>query len=521
MQVTPNIKTGGGAQDAPPSGGSAAPLRLQVLGVEKSYGAVQALAGVDLELRAGEIMALLGENGAGKSTLVKVLAGIERADAGEIRINGERVELGSSHRSQAAGIAVVQQEYSAVGTMTVAENLVLGRDDAGAVWRPRRLRREATRLLSEVGLEHIDPATRVETLGVAEVQLLEIARVLARDARIVIFDEPTAALAEAEIERVLRVVRRLADQGRSVIYVTHRLPEVISVTDRITVVRNSKALPPIETPGASIDDIIRMMLGRELSAMFPPTADSLGAEAILVDRLLVNGLRSPVSLSVRKGEILGLTGQLGSGAGVVARGIAGLETILGGTIHLHGRPLTLRGRRAGIQAGIGYCSPDRKRDGIFAERSVQDNLSAPWLKSVATPLGWLKPGRERQEAKRSCEDFQIDPRRLKTPVGKLSGGNQQKVALGRWLGVEPTVLVVEAPTRGVDVGARAEIYERLRALCEQGLAVVIASSDASEVLGVCDTVATFYKGTMTAIRPRDEWTPESIAKHTMQAEEVA
>jgi ABC-type sugar transport system ATPase subunit len=489
--------------------------------VSKRYGAVQALDDVAFDLRAGEVMALLGENGAGKSTLVKVLSGLVQPDSGEIRIDGDVTDLGSSQRSQAAGVAVVQQEYSSVPALTVAENLRLGRSGAGFWWTRRKLRHEAEALLQQVGLAHVDPGTRVERLSVAEIQLIEIARVLARDARIVIFDEPTAALSDAEIERVLQVVRRLAAQGRSIVYVTHRLGEVFRVSDRVTVFRNGRSLPAVDTAEIDVDSVIAMMLGRDLGTMYPERGTSGSGDALLVaEQLQVDGLAEPVSVRVRAGEILGLTGQLGSGASAVVQALAGTALVHSGRITVGGAEVDLRTRAAGIAAGIAYCSADRKKDGIFAGLSIQKNLSSPWLGRVSH-LGLLSSRRERETAVSTSTEFAIDTRRMRSPVGTLSGGNQQKVALGKWLGTRPRVLLVEEPTRGVDVGARAEIYRQLRRLCEEGMAVVVSSSDTAEVFGLADTVATFYRGRLTSVRPHDRWTEEELVREVMHTKAVA
>jgi ABC-type sugar transport system ATPase subunit len=488
--------------------------------LSKRYGSVQALAEVDFELRPGEVMALLGENGAGKSTLVKVLSGLVQPDAGTIEIDGSPAELFPPARSQAAGVAVVHQEYSSVPTLTVAENLVLGQANVSALWLPRRLNARARGLLALVGLQHVDPRTPVERLSVAETQLLEIARLLARDARILIFDEPTAALADREIERVLSVIKRLAAEGRSIIYVTHRLPEVFRLADRVTVFRNGRSLPARPTSELNVDAVITMMLGRELETMFPPR-DTVGREPLLqVQGLLAPGLAEPVSFDVRPGEIIGLTGQLGSGASIVVQCLAGMLPPHAGRALLDGKELSLRGHAGTLKRGVAYCSPDRKRDGIFAGRPIRENLSSPWVRSVSLG-GWISHRREREIAGEIARRFAIDAKRLGSAVSTLSGGNQQKVAVGKWLGVQPRVMLLEEPTRGVDIGARAEIYQRLRDLCRAGLGIVVSSSDTAEILGLSDTIATFYRGRLTSIRLQSEWTEDALVREVMHQEAAA
>jgi ribose transport system ATP-binding protein len=493
---------------------------LAARGISKRYGAVQALDGVSIELRAGEVMALLGENGAGKSTIVKVLSGLVATDAGVIEVAGRETDIGSPAASQRAGIAVVQQEYSTVGSMSVAENLLLGSAQSRIWWGRRYLREHATGLLERVGLAHIDPDTAVEELTVAEMQLLEIARVLARDASIIIFDEPTAALSDAEIERVLAVARSLRDDGAAIVWVTHRLGEVFALADRVTIFRNGRSEGTREVEGLDVDTIISLMLGRQLGHLYPPRSAVDLPGGLVVDGLLVPGLSDPLALEARRGRIVGLTGQLGSGASIALQAISGTLPVLHGAVRVDDAAIDLRSRRAGVRTGVAYCSADRKRDGIFARVPIDRNLSSPWLDRVSR--GILVSGRrERDECRTSAEQMALDVARLRADVETLSGGNQQKVAVGRWLGIRPSVLLIDEPTRGVDVGARAEIYRQLRALCDEGLVVVIASSDTNEVYGLCDDIATFAKGRLTRMAPVGEWTEASLVRAVMNQEEAA
>ncbi len=462
-------------------------------------------------------MALLGENGAGKSTLVKIISGLVQPDSGTIEIDGKPVDLYPSARSQAAGVAVVHQEYSSVPQLTVAENLVLGQSSQPVLWLPGRLNAQARRLLAAVGLDHIDPRSPVESLSVAEMQLLEIARLLVRDARILIFDEPTAALADREIERVLSVIQRLASEGRSIIYVTHRLPEVFRIAHRVTVFRNGRSLPARAASDLDVPSVISMMLGRDLDTMYPPRGAVSGDVLLSVQGLLAPGLTEPVGFDVRPGEIVGLTGQLGSGANAVVQALAGMAPPSQGRAMLDGRALSLASRADTLAHGIAYCSADRKHDGIFAERSIKENLSSPWLRTVA-PGGFISGRRETEKAREIAARFAIDVRRMSSHVGTLSGGNQQKVAVGKWLGASPRIMLLEEPTRGVDIGARAEIYQRLRDLCAEGIGIVVASSDTAEIFGLCDSIATFYRGRMTDIRPGSAWSEDELVREVMHQE---
>jgi ribose transport system ATP-binding protein len=490
------------------------PPLLKATGISRRFGAIQALRAVDFELRGGEVMALLGENGAGKSTLVKILAGLFAPDAGTITIDGEERDLTTPARSLSAGIAVVQQELSLVPSLSTAENVFLGGRRFTGPWTRGRLVRSARPFLERVGLTELDPASPVEFLSVAERQLVEIARLIARDARILILDEPTAALSDVEIERVKQVVRALATHGHAVVYVTHRLGEVFEIADRVTVFRNGMSHPPAPVSELTMDALIERILGRPLEAMFPARAGELGNPVLVVDDLETEGLAQSISFTVRAGEILGLGGQVGSGAGPLLRAVAGGQPTTAGTVHVAGSVLRSHSRRRAIRAGIAYCSDDRKRDGLFPVRTVTENLSSPALHRV-TPGGIVSRRRENVLARELAGFFQIDPRRLGHQASTLSGGNQQKVALGKWLGVEPRVLLVEEPTRGVDVGARAEIYAHLRRLAAEGLAVVFASSDLPEILGLSDTIATFYRGRLVRIALATEWTHAHVLRDVM------
>jgi ribose transport system ATP-binding protein len=493
------------AHAQPPTGPA-----LSVRGARHSFGAVQALKEVDFEVWPGEVMALLGENGAGKSTLVNILAGLIDPDDGEISIGGRRVHLGTPRRSRAAGIAITAQEPSVIGPLTVAENIFLGGVPFSGPWSVRRLAKAARTHLQSVGLEQLDPRATVASLSVAQRHLVELARMLARQARILILDEPTAALSDNEIELVKSSVRRLAGQGLSIIYVTHRLGEVFEIADRVTVMRNGRSLPPRPVADMTMQSLVADIVGRPLAEMYPARAARLGEAVLQVDGVRAAGLAAPVSLTVRAGEILGIAGQAGSGNGALLRCIAGAVTGEEGTVAIRGHALAPGYTLAkAIRSGLAYCSADRKLDGVFAELPVSDNLSAPALWRVSRGP-WRSPAREAKLAAEIAARFALSPARLRHDAGTLSGGNQQKVALGKWLSVSPTVILVEEPTRGVDVGARAEIYQHLRSMADDGLAVVFASSDLDEVYGLSDTIATMYRGRWVRSEPATSWTRGDI-----------
>ncbi|MCJ9720388.1 sugar ABC transporter ATP-binding protein [Agrobacterium sp. SHOUNA12C] len=469
-------------------------LILEMKDIHKSFGAVKALKGVDFELRRGEVMALLGENGAGKSTLVKILAGLQSPESGSIKIDGRPFSLGNMKLSYAAGIAVAEQELSVIGPLSAAENIFLGGVPFSGPWTRSRLAEKARGYLESVGLGHLDPAIPVEQLAVAERQLIEIARLLATKARILVLDEPTAALSDADIERVKSTVLRLAKAGHSIIYVTHRLGEVFEIADRIITLRSGRSSPPVNVSDMTLEKVIEQMIGRPLAEMFPPRSSGFGEIVLEMSGVTSPALNVSQSLRVRAGEIVGIAGQVGSGTESLLRAIAGVDVVETGTIHVGGKLLpAAHTLSSAIQSGVAYCSSDRKLDGIFADLKVSNNLVAPSMKTVS-PRGLVSRRRIRDVTATISKQMAIDPTRAEYRVGALSGGNQQKVALGKWLGIQPRVLLVSEPTRGVDVGARAEIYGHLRRLADEGMAVVFASSDIDEVLGLADTVIPMYRG---------------------------
>lgn len=477
---------------------TAADHALVLTGVSKRYGAMMALDGVDLAIPQGQVTALLGENGAGKSTLVKVLSGSLVPDAGQYAIAGHERSIAASARQLADHVSVVQQEGSLVPTLTVAENIFLGGASPARTWARRGLLKGAVPFLQQVGLADLDPDTIAGELSVAEQQLVEIARLLARDAPVLVFDEPTASLSDVEIAKVISVIRGLTAAGRAVVYVTHRLGEVFELATTATVLRNGKVAASLSVADTDVEGIVTLMLGRELDVLFPERATIFGEPALEAIDIRAEGLAGDVSLSVRHGEILGLAGQLGSGNAIAIRAMAGNVQLESGSIRIEGVPQAKVTDSTMREASIAFCSDDRKRDGFFGLRSVINNLSAASLSNI-TRFGWLLSRTEYAKGEKLARKISIATTRLTIPVGALSGGNQQKVVLGKWIASEPTVLLIDEPTRGVDVGARAEIYRLIRELSSGGMAVVICSSDLTEILGLCDTVATFYRGQVVSI----------------------
>jgi ABC-type sugar transport system ATPase subunit len=479
-----------------------APARLDLRGVAKAFGAVRAVDDVSLRIAPGEVRGLCGHNGAGKSTVINMLTGLVTPDAGEIRVDGRAVRLPDPRAAQREGVAWVNQELSLVGALSIAENMALGSVDAGVV-RHRRRERAATRdLLAMVGLEDHDPSERVGALDLGRRQLVEIARALGRGARVLILDEPTATLTDVEIDRVFAAVRRVAAEGCSVIFVSHRLGEVLQLCDVVTVLRDGRVVEERPVSELTADRLVEAMLGEQLElAPHEGTADH--GQAVLRVRDLAVGTRlRDFTYDFSAGRIYGLAGQVGAGTSEVLRALAGLMPDATGTVALDGAPVSLRHPVRAARRGLGFVTNDRKGEGLFLGRTVAENLTATQLSAVARPGGVLTPRRERPHAERLARAAGVAADRLDAPVGVLSGGNQQKALVGRHLMRDDVrVLLVDEPTRGVDIGGRAAIHALLRAAADDGKAVVFASSDLDELLELAMTVITMRAGRIVGAYP--------------------
>ena len=467
---------------------------LTLSSINRSFGAIQALREADFEIVEGEVMGLVGENGAGKSTLVKIISGFDDGFTGEFKLDGASVRFANPSRAERAGIAIAQQELSLIPAMSVAENIFLAGDQVPVVATKKVLSARARPYLEEVGLNTVEPSIAVNRLSVGEQQLVEVARLLAHEPRVLILDEPTAALGESDSMRILAMVERLAASGKSIIYVSHRLDEIFRICHRVTVLRDGMSQKPRKASELDVHSLVESMLGRELHNMFPERGGVQRLKPLLEVRgVWPDATVEPFSFEAYPGEILGLAGQLGSGSGDVLAAIGGASGTREGQIKFDGRDFMPRSPKEAIAAGIAYCSDDRKLDGLFLGRPIKENLTSPALNRISA-FGFLKHGIERGLASVNAEKFTVDVSRMRTEAGLLSGGNQQKVALGKWLAIQPKVILVNEPTRGVDVGARAEIYRKLREFADEGKAVVFASTDIQEITGLSDRVITFYRG---------------------------
>lgn len=469
---------------------------FEASGIQRSFGAINALRGVDFGVDKGEVIGLVGENGAGKSTLVKIISGFDDGFAGSIKIDGTPIRLNSPEKAQEHGIAIAQQELSLIPTMSVAENIFLVGAYVPRFATANKLAQLAQPFMEEVGLVDINPLTLLNRLSVGEQHLVEVARLIARAPQLLILDEPTAALGEADSQRIIRMVKRLAERGKSIIYVSHRLDEIFAVTDRVVILRDGESVVQTETASLNVEDLVTHMLGRKLDSMFPPRPTQHEHDVLMgVRELWPDQVLTPISIDVRKGEILGFAGQLGSGAGEMLAAIAGSHQIRAGHLEMDGQQFMPQSPRQAIKRNIAYCSSDRKYDGIFLGRPIRENMTAPALDTISW-FGLRRPGVEVERSKELAAAFTVDVSRLESEAVVLSGGNQQKVALGKWLSIAPKVILVDEPTRGVDVGAKAEIYKHLRKLADAGNAIVMASTDLQEIAHLPDRIITFYKGIM-------------------------
>ena len=485
------------------------PPLLQLQEIEKSFGAVRALRGISFELQPGEVHALVGENGAGKSTLIKIVTGAHTPDSGTIAIEGRVLETLSPSSARALGISVIYQQPALFPDLSVAENIALGLEPRGWTWRVRwrERRAQARRLLERVGAS-IDPETEVRSLSMPDQQLVEIARAFGAGARVMIMDEPTASLTAREVNLLLAAVRELRAHGVGVIYISHRLEEVFAIADRVTVLRDGETVGTRRLKGAAGEagessltesELIRMMVGREITTIFPPASNAPG-DVILELRQI--GCRSSgvhnINLTVRRGEVLGLAGLVGAGRTELARVLFGVTPADSGVICLAGKSVAPRSPREAIAAGIAYLPEDRRRHGVILEMALAENITMA-IHPELFPFGWLRFDRERDLADDCIRELDIKAPSGSTRAGNLSGGNQQKVALARWLATKPKVLVLDEPTQGVDVAAKAQIHRSIRRLAAQGLAVILISSELPEILGMSDRIAVIRHGTVEKI----------------------
>ncbi|MEW9838209.1 sugar ABC transporter ATP-binding protein [Mesorhizobium marinum] len=488
-------------------------LILKITSLTKSFGPVQALRGVNFELRRGEIHALAGENGAGKSTLMNIVDGIHRPDSGEILLDGKPVEITSPAMAQKLGIGFVHQEIALCPDVTVAENIFMSvtNTSRSLLMDYVNLQRRAGEILRQLG--DIDPSVLVRTLSISQQQLVEIAKALTLDCRVLILDEPTAALTEREAQILFEIMRKLAGRGISIIYISHRMVEIFENCDRVTVLRDGQYITTMNVAETTPGEVVGAMVGRVIDNLYPPKQreDERSDEIVLDVRDLTERTRfRDVSFQLRSGEILGLAGLIGAGRSEIVKGICRLEGDVTGDIMLRGRKLHLDHYANSIGEGIVYLSEDRKGDGLFLDMSIATNVSALLLEQVASIVGVIDERKEAEQAERLGGRLNLKCAHVGQPVSALSGGNQQKVAIAKMLSVNPEVIFLDEPTRGVDVGAKAEIHRILRDLARGGVGVVVISSELPELIGVCDRVLVVREGRIAGEVSGDEMTEDRI-----------
>ncbi len=486
-----------------------APL-LSLHGATKSFGAVNALSDGTIDILPGEIHALVGENGAGKSTLVKILAGVHQPDSGSFEVDGHAVSFRSPADSKATGISVIYQEPTLFPDLTVAENIFIGRQPRGRLGlidRPQ-MRRQARELFATLGVP-IDPDRIADGLSIADQQIIEIAKAISLDAKVLVMDEPTAALSGVEVERLFAVARSLKARGAGILFISHRFDEVFELCDRVTVMRDGAFIATHDTKDITVDGLVREMVGRDIATLFPKTDAPIGDVVLSVTDLSRAGVFSNISFDVHAGEIVGLAGLVGAGRTEVARAVFGIDEYDSGMVTMSGKKLHGHSPQAAINAGMGFVPEDRRKQGLVMDLSVARNATLTLRKQLAR-FGLIDSRRERRAAEEWTSRLQVKTGSQDLSVSTLSGGNQQKVVIAKWLATSPKLLIVDEPTRGIDVGTKSEVHRLISELAGQGIAVLMISSELPEVLGMADTVLVMHEGRISARFSRAEATAEKV-----------
>ncbi len=490
---------------------------LEMVGISKSFPGVKALQDVNLKVHSGEVVALLGENGAGKSTLMKILSGVYKKDEGKVLIEGNEVDIQGIKHAESMGITIIHQELSVLPNLTVSENIFLGNEkfDKGTrrinkAW----MRERSLGFLEQIGC-NVNPNTLVKDINVGEMQMIEIAKALTKNSSIIIMDEPTTALTDVETKNLFTVIRKLKEKGMAVIYISHRLDEIFEICDSITVLRDGKYVGDVETKSVTKDDLITMMVGRKLEEQFPYKEVDKTKTLLKVDNISLKDKVRNVSFEVKAGEILGIAGLMGAGRTELAKTIFGDYKKSSGEICIDGQKVSINSPKDAISHGVCYLSEDRKKEGLILGMSVRENMTISNLKSYENSLKRINKKAEKEEVDKYIKKLSVKTPHREQLIKNLSGGNQQKVILAKWLMLSPKILIIDEPTKGIDVGAKKEIYEVLNELKSAGKAVIMISSDMAEIIGVSDRVIVMHEGKLTGELKRDELTQENIMKYAV------
>ena len=499
-------------------------LLVEMTGISKSFPGVHALDDCHFELRPGEVHALVGENGAGKSTLMNILAGIYHRDAGTIQVKGREVEIASPRAAQDLGISIIHQELNLMGHLTVAQNIFIGREPRGAapfVLDEKALNKKAGELFETLHIK-LDPRTRVSSLAVAQQQMVEIAKALSFNSDVLIMDEPTAALTDTEIDELFRIIRHVREGGAGVVHISHRLEELKQISDRVTVMRDGRYIDTVRTAEAGIQSIIGMMVGRTIFEATPELPEHPDPEVVLDVRNLNRGRAiRDVSFQLRRGEILGIAGLVGAGRTEVMRAVFGADPRDSGEILVHGKPAAIRTPADAVAHGIGYLSEDRKRYGLALKMDLEANVALASMRRFTGRLGRIKFGRTKAAAEAQVKSLAIKTPSIAQRARNLSGGNQQKVVIAKWLTADTEILIFDEPTRGIDVGAKSEIYRLLNDLAQQGKSIIMISSELPEILRMSHRILVMCEGRITGELSAAEATQEKIMTFATQREAVA
>ena len=492
---------------------------VQMKNIAKSFSGTKVLKGVNLELGHGEILALLGENGAGKSTLMKILSGIYSKDSGEIYLDGEFCHFQNPKEAQNKGVAIIHQEMNLCNDLSVSENIFLGREVMdGLRLNHKKMDEEAQKILDDLGIS-MKSTELAGDLKVSEQQMVEIAKALSQNAKVLIMDEPTSALSRKEIEDLFRVIRKLRDEGRGIIYISHRLDELRAIADKVSILRDGENVISGDLKDFSIDDIIRHMVGREIQDKFPRIQCEKGKEILRVERLNAGPKVRDISFSLYEGEILGIAGLMGAGRTEMTRALFGVDEKTSGKIYLFGEEVKTNTPKDSIELGMALIPEDRRKDGLCTDLSIRENISLPNLDSMKNSLGVLSKDLELKISEDTIKSLNVKAKDREMISKNLSGGNQQKVVLGKWLVRNPKVILFDEPTRGIDIGAKVEIYQIMNELKKKGVGVLFISSEMEEVLGMSDRILIFCDGRITGELSREEANQENILKLATRYEE--